>query len=30
VTPEDIDRIVGDLAVAGRASSTRREYVQIF
>ena len=25
VTPEDIDRIVGDLAVAGRATSTRRE-----
>jgi hypothetical protein len=30
VTPEDIDRVVGDLAVLGRASSTRREYVQIF
>lgn len=30
VTAEDIDRVVGDLAVAGRASSTRREYVQIF
>jgi site-specific recombinase XerD len=30
VTPEDIDRVVGDLAVAGRAPSTRREYVQIF
>ncbi|MFD8533660.1 tyrosine-type recombinase/integrase [Streptosporangium canum] len=30
VTPEDIDRIVGDLAVAGRATSTRRDYVQIF
>lgn len=30
VTPEDIDRVVGDLAVAGRATSTRREYVQIF
>jgi site-specific recombinase XerD len=30
VTPEDIDRVVGDLAVAGRAASTRREYVQIF
>lgn len=30
VTAEDIDRVVGDLAIAGRASSTRREYVQIF
>ena len=30
VTAEDIDRVVGDLAVAGRATSTRREYVQIF
>jgi integrase len=30
VTPEDIDRVVGDLAVAGRAASTRRVYVQIF
>lgn len=30
VTPEDIDRVVGDLAVAGRKSSTRRGYVQIF
>jgi IS605 OrfB family transposase len=30
VTPEDIDRVVGDLAVAGRATSTRRDYVQIF
>lgn len=30
VTPEDIDRVVGDLAVAGRAASTRREHVQIF
>lgn len=30
VTPEDIDRVVGDLAVAGRASSTRRDYVQTF
>ncbi|SCF83822.1 MULTISPECIES: hypothetical protein [unclassified Streptomyces] len=27
VTPEDIDRVVGDLALAGRAASTRREYV---
>jgi site-specific recombinase XerD len=30
VTPDDIDRVVGDLAVAGRTPSTRREYVQIF
>ena len=30
VTAEDIDRVVGDLAVAGRKASTRREYVQIF
>jgi hypothetical protein len=30
VTAEDIDRVVGDLAVAGRATSARREYVQIF
>ncbi|WP_245790798.1 tyrosine-type recombinase/integrase [Streptomyces monashensis] len=30
VTPEDIDRVVGDLAVKGRATSTRREYVRIF
>nr|WP_235916739.1 tyrosine-type recombinase/integrase [Spelaeibacter cavernicola] len=30
VTAEDIDRVVGDLAVAGRSTSTRREYVQIF
>ena len=30
VTSEDIDRVVGELAVAGRAASTRREYVQIF
>ena len=30
VTAEDVDRVVGDLAVAGRAASTRREYVQIF
>lgn len=30
VTPEDIDRVVGDLAVLGRKASTRREYVQIF
>jgi integrase/recombinase XerD len=30
VTPDDIDRVVGDLAVAGRTAATRREYVQIF
>ncbi|WP_275562735.1 hypothetical protein [Streptomyces sp. 5-6(2022)] len=30
VTPGDIDRVVGDLAVKGRATSTRCEYVQIF
>ncbi len=30
VTSEDIDRVVGELAMAGRAASTRREYVQIF
>nr|WP_240929306.1 tyrosine-type recombinase/integrase [Streptomyces coryli] len=30
VTPEDVDRVVGDLAVQGRKTSTRREYVQIF
>jgi site-specific recombinase XerD len=30
VTAEDIDRVVGDLAVAGRKSTTRRGYVQIF
>ena len=30
VTPEDIDRVVGDLATAGRTTATRREYVQIF
>jgi integrase/recombinase XerD len=30
VTPDDIDRVVGDLAVAGRTTATRREYVQIF
>lgn len=30
VTPEDVDRVVGELAVAGRKASTRREYVQIF
>lgn len=30
VTADDIDHVVGELAVAGRASSTRRQYVQIF
>jgi integrase/recombinase XerD len=30
VTPEDIDRVVGELTVAGRAASTRRGYVQTF
>lgn len=30
VTPEDIDRVVGELAIAGRKASTRRDYVQIF
>jgi integrase/recombinase XerD len=30
VAPEDIDRVVGDLAAAGRTAATRREYVQIF
>jgi integrase/recombinase XerD len=30
VTPEDIDRVVGNLAAAGRTTATRREYVQIF
>jgi integrase/recombinase XerD len=30
VTAEDIDRVVGDLAAAGRTTATRREYVQIF
>ncbi|MFD3467977.1 hypothetical protein ACFWWM_16690 [Streptomyces sp. NPDC058682] len=28
VTPEDIDRVVGDLALAGRTASTRREHAQ--
>ncbi|UED84720.1 hypothetical protein [Streptomyces profundus] len=27
VTPDDIDRVVGDLAVQGRKTSTRREFV---
>jgi site-specific recombinase XerD len=30
VTPEDINRVVGDLAAAGRTTATRRECVQIF
>jgi site-specific recombinase XerD len=30
VTAEDVDRVVGAMAVSGRASSTRREYVQVF
>lgn len=30
VTAEDVDRVVGELAAAGRAASTRRDYVQIF
>jgi hypothetical protein len=30
VTAEDIDRVVGDLATAGRAGSTRRDYAQTF
>jgi integrase/recombinase XerD len=30
VTVEDVDRVVGCLATAGRASSTRRDYVQVF
>ncbi|WP_020500040.1 tyrosine-type recombinase/integrase [Sciscionella marina] len=30
VTPEDVDRVVGDLAIAGRKASTRRDYVQTF
>ena len=30
VTAEDVDRVVGSLATAGRASSTRRDYVQVF
>ncbi|MEU9671093.1 hypothetical protein AB0E25_37160 [Streptomyces bobili] len=30
VTPEDIDRVVGGLAVEGQTPSTRRGYVQIF
>ena len=30
VTAEDVDRVVGDLAAAGRATSTRRNYLQVF
>ena len=30
VTAEDVDRVVGDLARAGRATSTRRNYLQVF
>jgi len=30
VATDDVDRVVGDLAVAGRTAATRREYVQIF
>src|SRR5258708_39892781 len=30
VTAGDIDRVVGDLASAGRAVSTRRNYLQVF
>lgn len=30
VTPEDVDRVVGELAGAGRAVSTRRNYLQVF
>jgi hypothetical protein len=30
VTAEDVDRVVGSLATAGRAASTRRDYVQVF
>ena len=30
VTVEDVDRVVGDLARAGRATSTRRNYLQVF
>ncbi|ANP56737.1 site-specific recombinase XerD [Streptomyces griseochromogenes] len=29
-TPQDIDRVIGDLTIQGRKTSTRREYVQIF
>jgi site-specific recombinase XerD len=30
VTSVDIDRVIGERAVAGRSASTRREYLQIF
>lgn len=30
VTAEDVDRVIGSLAMAGRAASTRRDYVQVF
>jgi hypothetical protein len=30
VTTDDVDRVVGALACAGRAVSTRRNYVQVF
>jgi hypothetical protein len=30
VTAVDVDRVVGAMAVDGRASSTRRDYVQVF
>jgi len=30
VTAEDVDRVAGDLARAGRATSTRRNYLQVF
>jgi integrase/recombinase XerD len=30
VTAEDVDRVVGAMAVEGKAASTRRDYVQVF
>lgn len=30
VEPQDVDRVVGELAAAGRAASTRRNYLQVF
>lgn len=30
VTTDDVDRVIGQLATAGRAASTRRNYVQVF
>jgi hypothetical protein len=30
VTAEDVDRVVGAMAVGGKASSTRRDYVPVF